>query len=145
MWFRVISAVVAVVVAAVMCDTLSGSEDVDKNDADKDKNSFTPAEREVRHVELNKSFDISVGQEVLLPDGESRAYLSFIDTSNALEFSFNLDGVAHSFEFCGPKDRMKEVGGYMIILLNAAPDSRVEREEIYGKGHYLAKIVISVA
>ena len=146
MWNKIIGAVVAVVVAAVAYESFSGDERKDSDaEAQKDNEKFSPMELEMRHVALNQPFDMSVGQEVLLCDGETRGCLSFVDTKNTVGFSFVLDGVHHDLEFSGPKDRVKEVGGYMIILLDLVPNPKVEVEQIYGNGHYVAKTVVSSA
>ncbi|MBI3633305.1 MAG: hypothetical protein HY226_03375 [Candidatus Vogelbacteria bacterium] len=146
MWTKIVGAVVALIVVVVAADSFSGDEQGEKDGSSgNDKDSFTPAEQEIRHVELNKPFDIAIGQEVLLPDGESRGYLSFVDMNNHQEFSFILDGVTHYIDFSFPGNKVMKAGGYMIVLLDFKPDPNVEREEIYGKSHYLAKVIISGA
>ena len=141
MWSRIIATAITAIVAAVAYNSFAYREDADRDGEDKSK--FSPMELEMRHVGLNRPFDISVGQEVLFCDGDTRGYLSLVDTRQSLEFSFVLDGVEHNFEFAGPKDRTKEAGGYMIVLLETLADPQVEIEDIYGKNNYLAKIVVS--
>ena len=146
MWNRIIAATVALVVAAVAYESFSGDERKDSEaNAQTDKENFSPMELEMRHVALNQPFDISVGQEVLLCDGETRGCLSFVDARGVAQFSFVLDGVHYDLEFNGSKGRVQEVGGYMIILLDFTPNPKIEIEQIYGNAYYIAKLVIANA
>ena len=158
---RIIGAVVAVIVAAVALDSFNADNDKDKsNDKDEKDPSleFTPAEREIRHVRLNQSFDIPVGQDVLVSDSAEHPCFRIYGFSSfgrflmneagfrregcVMDCSLDVGGQTHKLNFELPDKFAKEVAGYKIVMLGITPDPR-NQVELGNNNDYTAKVVIS--